>query len=429
METQEQEKKPIKEQSPSFSPEDVTEASTRLRLSIRKSVHIRGWENLNFSAEYPSSWVNICPFSGYLQWLMLVGENYLPGQGVYSHLPGDGGYNHLDERLIIKRANQLVKVLNTRKRCRSRILAQGVFALKMLGRLDEVDREQLVERLQAKQAPSGGFYSEASEGYLSSSEGPSSPKIYADIEATQWSVGALAALDARPKDCLAVKEFVYSLQNTDEDYWFEPDRYRFYSHRQDASKRPSLHAGNTRRAVIPLRYLGFPIPFVDKLQQKCEEGYNWFMENYDRLSPEDKLGHFGRIAFWTYILPVRLQKIRKEIRKLAWEYLQELSDDLWKIFRNWATAEIFVPLGRANPRLTFRLSPGQLSFPLLPEEQPKAIPSSRPQDQQHSSPSQEQYQALSPLLHQSFILRIANETVLYYADVRPKQLRVADPAL
>jgi len=279
----------------------------------------------------------------YLKWFSFCGQN-----GYLVDHPQNIDYGY------INKTTEKVITIFTTERIESadlESLSWGLVALKMLGRLDEVNLSSVVDHIKDKQFPDGGFESYHYSTYLP------------DLRNTLYAVQALQAVGESPRNLSAVKRFVDSLQvgeyPGDSSYEF-----MLYDGEKYGISPSSVSVSWTSIAGTILRNLKFPLNNSDKLLLKCEKFYTNYLTNHTNFSLDDQVVDLYAILRWANIFPGRGDEIRESLQPLAFDLLRTLpSDSKWKRIPIGAGLyENFFPLllarqNRSNPRLNCSISP------------------------------------------------------------------------
>ncbi|NHJ84475.1 MAG: hypothetical protein FK734_03385, partial [Asgard group archaeon] len=136
-------------------------------------------------------------------------------------------------------------------------------AYHFLNRYDEIDIQPLVNCIKSHQLPDGGFLSGRSQIHPLDGN-------FSDLVTTFRNYFALKTVGEQPSNLSSIKEFIYSLQNTNESI---PELYFFHQNTfQDPLldyNKPSVR--NTIQAIILLRELGAEVPFYSNIANIMRE--------------------------------------------------------------------------------------------------------------------------------------------------------------
>jgi len=286
----------------------------------------------------------IATLLSYLRWFSFCGQN------VYLEDHPD----KIDYKYINETAEKIITIFSIDRIERANLesLCWGLVALKMLGRLEEVNLSSLVDRIKDKQYPDGGFESYHFDTFIP------------DLEHTLYAVQALQAVGESPRNLSAVKSFVDSLQ-VGEYPGYSSYEFMLYDGKKYGISPSGVSPQWTLMAGTILRDLNFPLNNSDKLLSKLEILYADFIENYTKYSYDELVGRLYARIRDTYLFPGRGDEMLQTLRPIALELLKILpSDSKW----------VHIPIGaglyenrfplllarsnRSNPRLNCSISPG-----------------------------------------------------------------------
>lgn len=309
---------------------------------------VKGSPRLNFSCG-PESVGGPRMFHIYLRWLTMFGEN----RGRPIPISNEELNTEYIEPYLFEYNNAtLLSEKDPYSACHI------LYIMEKVDRLSELNTTLIANHIKDGQMEDGGIKSTRYH--------PPELGNYSDLESTVFAVQALAMIGEEPRNKTAMRDYIYSLQDTSSTY---PNRiYEFKPYHTTVywSEQPPEPIF-TLWAALALTTLGYPLPYRSSIENRIYEKMTDFFALYDTYMEDDKVLFMRFFSESAYMFSLsEAQAIRDQLFPYAMGLHKSLpinNECLNGDFSSvcGAFAQLLTSLGKANPQLDFTLAPSKFN--------------------------------------------------------------------